>query len=579
MSDRDTARQLNLLPRPRRADLDPRTTVAGPIPTPAPARRDPSLPAQGYRIRLTNDAGVTVDAGDGAGEFYAHATLAQLHNLGPLPTGVIEDWPDVPIRGVMLDVSRDKVPTMETLEALIDRLAGWKVNQLQLYMEHTFAYRDHEEVWADSSAFTASEIRALDNFCAERHIELVPNQNSLGHMERWLRHDRYRHLAIQPEGRTGQSGRWRPPTTVDPSNPGSAELIAELLEELLPNFRSRRVHLGLDEPWELPAERFDDYIAYVSKLRSLPQTADHEVLIWGDIIANHADGAKRLPDGVTVCEWGYEQWWPFDQRAAALAGDGRPFWLCPGTSSWLSVLGRVTNAIGNCRAAARAGVDHGARGYLNTDWGDKGHLQYLPISEPGLAAGAAMSWCLESNRDLDPAGVANALNVHSFADATNTIGGALVELGDAHLHVEPQVPNMSILTLALYYPGVQLGAGITGGVTVDDLTAAETAIANAAGSLRRARPQRADGALVIDELRAAADLVMLLCRDGQARLEAGGDGTLAAVPVGRRKQLAAELEPLLERHRELWLARNRPGGLADSVGWLERLLARYRDES
>ena len=37
----------------------------------------------------------------------------------------------------MLDISRDKVPTMATLFHLIDRLAGWKINQLQLYIEHT----------------------------------------------------------------------------------------------------------------------------------------------------------------------------------------------------------------------------------------------------------------------------------------------------------------------------------------------------------------------------------------------------------------------------------------------------------
>ena len=51
----------------------------------------------------------------------------------------------------MLDVSRDKVPTIATLTALVDRLASLKVNQVQLYSEHTFAYRDHPEVHAAAS--------------------------------------------------------------------------------------------------------------------------------------------------------------------------------------------------------------------------------------------------------------------------------------------------------------------------------------------------------------------------------------------------------------------------------------------
>ena len=54
----------------------------------------------------------------------------------------------------MLDISRDKVPTMPTLFALVDRLAEWKINQLQLYIEHTFAYRGHEEVWRNADPMT-----------------------------------------------------------------------------------------------------------------------------------------------------------------------------------------------------------------------------------------------------------------------------------------------------------------------------------------------------------------------------------------------------------------------------------------
>ncbi len=66
----------------------------------------------------------------------------------------MRDHPDLPVRGVMLDISRDKVPTMATLEAVIDRLASLKVNQVQLYSEHTFAYRNHPEVHAAASPST-----------------------------------------------------------------------------------------------------------------------------------------------------------------------------------------------------------------------------------------------------------------------------------------------------------------------------------------------------------------------------------------------------------------------------------------
>ena len=47
-----------------------------------------------------------------------------------LPYIIIQDYPDFYHRGVMLDVSRDKVPTMETLYDLIDLLSKWKINQV-----------------------------------------------------------------------------------------------------------------------------------------------------------------------------------------------------------------------------------------------------------------------------------------------------------------------------------------------------------------------------------------------------------------------------------------------------------------
>jgi hypothetical protein len=470
----------------------------------------------------------------------------------------------------MLDISRDKVPTMETLEVLVDRLASWKINQVQLYFEHTFAYRGHEEVWRRASALSADEVRQLDAYCRARHVELVPNQNCLGHMGRWLAYERYRPMAIAPDGWPDARGHLHAPTTIEPLKPASLALVRELLAQLLPCFTSRRVQVGLDEPWELPPERIGDYVSWVRALRDVPELSGREMLIWGDILANHPDTLAEVPDGVTVCEWGYEDWHPFADRTAALSKAGLSHWVCPGTSSWLSVLGRVTNMIGNCRAAAEAGRTNGSRGYLTTDWGDMGHLQYLPVSEPGFAYAAAVSWCLDTNADLDLAG---ALDAHAFDDPAGELGAALVALGDAHRGIQAQFPNISVLVMHLYYPQLQLDRGISAGMTIDDLRGVEEGLAHAVERLARSRPTRADGDLVIDELRTAAALVALLCRDARARL--AEDGWLSSVSESKRAELATALRPLIEHHKELWLARNRPGGLDDSTAWLQHLLECY----
>jgi hexosaminidase len=560
---------LGLLPVPRYLEVGDgmAATMREPIIT-----RNPSLPAEGYELHITS-AAITIVAADAAAEFYAAATLAQLlqpHPGDALPVVSIRDWPDLPVRGVMLDVSRDKVPTMDTLYALIDRLASWKVNQVQLYMEHTFAYHDHEDVWRAASPFTPDEIRALDSFCRERHVELVPNQNCLGHMERWLAHDRYRPLAMRPEGFTDDLGRRRGPTTIEATNPASIDLVSALLHELLANFTSRRVHVGLDEPWELGAERMDDYIAWARTVSALPELDGYEVLVWGDILAGRKELISALPDTVTVCEWGYDDWYPFDERAAALAAAGRRFWVCPGTSSWLTILGRVTNMRDTCTSAMDAALAHRASGFLNTDWGDFGHLQYLPISEPGFAYGAAVSWCVDTNRDLD---LAAALDAHRFDDETGELGAALVELGDLYLAVTPQVPNVSALVLHLYFPQLHLDRGPTKSLTVDELHGVATRLDSAEARIARSRPAGGDGVLVREELRNAIALVRVLVHDGIARL--GTNGSLESIPPEQRHALAGELRPVIAEHPRLWLARNRPGGLDDSCARLENLLRGY----
>src|SRR5690606_38189466 len=160
--------------------------------------------------RLSHTVGQTfaIHGADTAGIYYGVLTLIQLlrHYGATLPDLEVHDHPDFPVRGIMLDVSRDRVPTMETLYNLIDLLAGWKMNQLQLYMEHSFAYSHHQTVWKEASPITGQQILELDVYCRQRHIELVPNQNSFGHLERWLKHPEYKHLAECPDGFIGDFG-------------------------------------------------------------------------------------------------------------------------------------------------------------------------------------------------------------------------------------------------------------------------------------------------------------------------------------------------------------------------------------
>ncbi len=357
----------------------------------------------GYELTITPRC-VEIVANSPAGAFYAAQTLRQICQQaepGKLACLTIKDWPDFPHRGIMLDISRSKVPTMKTLYKLVDMFAGMKINQLQLYTEHTFAYQKHKIVWEKASPMTSRQNKELDAYCKERYIDLVPNQNSFGHMENWIRHAPYRHLSENPKGGI----------TLDPTNPETIEFISGLYNELLPNFSSKQFNVGCDEVQigEYRSKAACDekgkgrvYLDYLMKIYTLCQQRGRTMQFWGDIINHYPELIPELPkDGLIALEWGYRAKHPFDERCAEFKKAGVPFYVCPGTSSCVSIIGRTRRSMANLLNAAENGLKHGALGYLNTNWGDGGHHQYLPVNYLGFAYGAALSWCTEQNKNVE----------------------------------------------------------------------------------------------------------------------------------------------------------------------------------
>jgi hexosaminidase len=539
------------------------------------------IPAQGYRLRIADD-GIDLVAGDAAGAFYGVMTLVQMlrQSEGALPAGEIEDSPDFPSRGVMLDISRSKVPTLQTLFDLVDLFSGWKINHLELYTEHTFAYENHREVWAQASPMTGEDILRLDAYCRERFVELVPNQNSFGHMHHWLERTRYNHLAECPDGFEltwqGQT-RQMPPFSLNPTDRRSVEFMGELFSELLPHFSSEKFNVGCDETWDVgkgrSAQAVEEkgagrvYLDYLLGIYDLVKHHRRTMHYWGDIIIQHPDLVPELPKDSVVLEWGYEADHPFEEHGAEFARSGIPFFVCPGTSSWNTIAGRTDNCLGNVRNATENGLRHGAIGLLNTDWGDNNHTQYLPVSYLGFAAGAAMPWCFEANRDED---FISALDMHAFRDEARVMGKLGHDLGNAHKQAGPAPHNSTVLFhLLTQAPDLP----VPDGVTVESLRQADEHIRSVVEPLGRARMDREDAEITRDEFANAARMMLHACRRGTAMLE----DTLDSTEI--QEELAAEMNIILGEHRRLWSARNRVGGLQDSERVFEERLREYEGAS
>ena len=543
---------------------------------------------EGYKL-LVEESGITLVGHDGAGAFYGVCTLCQLVELTPeeltLSAVQIVDWPDYPNRGIMFDVTRDRVPTMETLYNLVDFLASLKINQLQLYTEHTFAYQGHEVVWKDASPLTGEEILALDAYCRQRFVELVPNQNSFGHMHRWLKHPEYVDLAEAPEGIEHSFSVHREPFSLNPLDPRSLELVDDLFSQLLPHFSSRQLNVGLDETFELGKGRSKAeaeakgvgrvYLEFLLKIHHLCKKYGVTMQFWSDIIVrDEPELVAELPHDVVALEWGYEANYPFAKHAELIAASGRSFYVCPGTSSWNTLAGRTDNAIGNIRNAAINGFKHGAIGLLTTDWGDNGHPQPLPVSYTGYLAGASFSWNVQSAREMPDQAIPELLDAHAFRDAAGVMGKLAYDLGNAYQQPEVEVGNSSILFWLLIMPDAmpQRRQGKSE-LTQAALEQTGSYIDQVMGALDQAQMARPDAQLIQDEYRWLGSMLRLAVKMGMARMYTGLDQPVSAIDERSRRALAEELRPLIDRHAELWLQRSRPGGLEDGLSRFKAMLA------
>ncbi|MCQ2391316.1 MAG: family 20 glycosylhydrolase [Kiritimatiellae bacterium] len=445
-----------------------------------------------------------------------------------------------------MDISRCKVPTMKTVKSVVDLLAKLGYDQFQLYSEQTFAYKDHKRVWEEWSAFTAEEIRELTAYCAKKGIDLIPNQNSFGHLERWLVHPEYNHLAEAPKAgiRTHWNTITKEPMALCPTDSRSLPFIASLYDELLPNFQSKYFNVGCDEVVDM-----DDftsrsgalakekgiasvYVDFLLKIHKEVTKRGKTMMFWADIVHRHPELIPQLPKNMVALNWGYEAKHPFEKECAEMKASGIPFYVCPGASSWLTICGRTDNMMACIDNAVAAGKKHGAMGLMMADWGDHGHCQPFLVSLPAIVYAAA-KW--RGEKMGDQADLARAIDKLVGAQ----VGECLLRWGNLYRLCGRERGNSSELFYMLAN-----GAKYQRPAAVTDAN-----LAKVFQEVKAARAQRVlSGAP--EWVRDDMDLLDLLLDALEMRAQ------------GKHAEVHAICPP---KYRALWLKYNRPGGLERSI--------------
>ena len=407
---------------------------------------------QQYKLEISKDK-IKITYGKKNGLYYGLLTLSKLcnHYEDKLPELVIEDWPDIHKRGLLLDISRGRMPKLETLYLMIDRIALLNYNQLQLYIEGpVFNYQTINWEGKDKeNLLTFEEVRLLQKYCKDRCIDLVANQNVLGHMKGWLKLPEFKSLSENPEDPNC--------TTLDISNPMSLTFSKQLIYEVSKCYQNKMINVNLDEPNELGKGKSEKYVAekgkaniyleYTRDINDYLKSLNRRMMMWADVIDTYPDLLEILPKDIILLSWGYEANHDFTKQAKKLGKWGGRFYLCPGTSSWLSFSGRMHGMLENIANAIVVAKEYGGN-VLLTDWGDGGHIQHPFVSYPAYVFAGNGMWHEQAK---------NKVNIEEyiakmFEDDSNKVGQIILALGNYYLYEGINVPNQTMT-----YGMIQMG--------------------------------------------------------------------------------------------------------------------------
>jgi len=348
---------------------------------------------EGYLLSVSANE-VVVAGKTAAGVFYGLATLKQLvrgAGAGARIQGVkIVDWPAMRWRGVSDDISRGPVPTTDYIKRQLRTEAMFKLNMHSFYMEHTFASSSNPLIGPAGGSLTPEEIRDLVAYAKRYHIELVPEQQTFGHLHKALRLEKYSGLAENPYG-----------DVLSPQQEGSYKLIGEWYRELNELFPGQFFHIGADETFELGEGQSREevrakgvgavYFEHLDRVRDLLKPYNRRLMFWGDIALNHPDLIGNIPKDMIVMNWDYAARDDYTARLKPFKDAGLDQFVCPGVHNWNQIFPSFEAASKNITNFVRDGQRAGAMGMMNTSWDDDGETLF-EMNWYAIVLGAAASW-------------------------------------------------------------------------------------------------------------------------------------------------------------------------------------------
>ena len=295
--------------------------------------------------------------------------------------------------GVMIDMSRNSVMNIPSLKAFINKLKSYGYDTVMLYTEDTYEVEELPYFGYLRGRYTKEELQELDGYCASIGVELIPCIQTLAHLNAYVRWGKCK-------------------TDIDDillvDDEATYELIEQFIKSTRDSFKSKRIHIGMDEAWKLGrGKHLDKYgleapsaimKRHLEKVLSICKKYDFKPLIWSDMFFrswnNNAyyigktdipkDIKSSIPDGVSSVYWDYyhtdEE--TYDAMFENHKQMSRDIWFAGGAWSWSGIVPHNAYTLKTMLPALRSVRKYKIKNVFFTLWGDNGgecsHFSQLP---------------------------------------------------------------------------------------------------------------------------------------------------------------------------------------------------------
>lgn len=304
--------------------------------------------------------------------------------------------------GTMMDVSRNLVPTVDTVKFTMRKMALMGMNTYMLYTEDTYEIPERPYFGHLRGRYTKAELKELDAYAAMLGIELIPCIQVLGHLETYLRHPvtaPYRDTANALL--VGEEETYR--------------LIDDMFRAIAECFTSRRLHIGMDETHDLGTgasldkngyhDRQELYFSHLRRVTDMAKSYGFRPMMWSDMFFRMsakglenfedydlrtelpADIGRYLPEGVQPVFWDYyhpnEDFYAINLKKHKLLSDETLF--AGGVWLWSGISPQFSRSLGNTIPALDACRKTGTKEVFATVWINSGDTAGLVLCLAGLS--------------------------------------------------------------------------------------------------------------------------------------------------------------------------------------------------